>query len=68
MTLPSRHPMRITITVSHALYDYLGQRSHQEGRSLSNLAAFLLENRAEEASLTRGQVPSRQRDTPFGRP
>ena len=68
MTLPTRHPMRITITVSHALYDYLGQRSHQEGRSLSNLAAFLLENTAEEASLTRVQVPSRQRDKPFGRP
>jgi hypothetical protein len=68
MTLSARHPMRITITVSHALYDYLGQRSHQEGRSMSNLAAFILENTVEEAPLTRGQVPSRQRDKPFGRP
>jgi len=39
-----RHPVRITITVSHALYDYLGQRSQQEGRSMSNLAAFILEH------------------------
>ena len=68
MTLSARHPMRITFTVSHALYDYLGQRSQEEGRSLSNLAAFLLENTVEEAPLTRGQVPSRERDTPFGRP
>jgi hypothetical protein len=68
MTLPTRHPMRITITVSHALYDYLGQRSQEEGRSMSNLAAFILENTVEEAPLTRGQVASWQRDKPFGRP
>jgi len=68
MDVRSPHPVRITITVSQSVYDYLGQRSHQEGRSLSNLAAFLLENTAEEASLKRGQVPSRQRDTPLGRP
>ena len=68
MDVRSPHPVRITITVSQSVYDYLGQRSHQEGRSLSNLAAFLLENTAEEASLKRGQVPSRQRDTPLGQP
>jgi hypothetical protein len=68
MDVRTPHPVRTTSTVSHALYAYLGQRSHQEGRSMSNLAAFLLENTAEEASLTRGQVPSRQRDKPFGRP
>ena len=68
MDVRTPHPVRITITVSHALYDYLGQGSHQEGRSLSNLAAFLLENTAEEATLLRGQVPSRQRDTPLERP
>ena len=68
MTLSNRPPVRITITVSQSVYDYLSQRSQEEGRSLSNLAAFILENTAEEASLTRGQVPSRQRDTPLGRP
>ena len=45
-----RHPVRITITVSHALYDYLGQRSQQEGRSMSNLAAFLLESSMPETA------------------
>ena len=68
MDVRTPHPGRITITVSHALYAYLGQRSHQEGRSMSNLAAFLLENTVEEAPLTRGQVASRQRDTPLQRP
>lgn len=68
MDVRSRQPVRITITVSQSVYDYLGQRSQEEGRSMSNLAAFILENTAEEASLTRGQAPSRQRDKPFGRP
>ena len=68
MDVRSPHPVRITSTVSQSVYDYLGQRSQQEGRSMSNLAAFLLENTPEMASLTRGQVPSRQRDTPLGRP
>ena len=68
MDVRTPHPVRITITVSQSVYDYLGQRSHQEGRSLSNLAAFLLENTAQEATLLRGQVPNRQRDTPLERP
>jgi len=38
-----RTPRRITITISWSLYDLLVNRSDQEGRSLSNLAAFLLE-------------------------
>jgi len=62
------HPVRITITVSQSVYDYLGQRSQEEGRSLSNLAAFILENTAQEGTLLRGQVPSRQSDTPLQRP
>jgi len=68
MDIRTPHAVRITITVSQSVYDYLGQRSQEEGRSVSNLAAFLLESTAQEASLTRGQVPSRQRDTPLGRP
>lgn len=51
MDFLTRHPVRITITVSHALYDYLGQRSQEEGRSMSNLAAFLLEITAHERRL-----------------
>ena len=68
MDVRTPHPVRMTITVSQAVYDYLGQRSQEEGRSMSNLAAFILENTAQEASLTNRQVPSRLRDTPLGRP
>jgi hypothetical protein len=46
-----RKPVRVTITVNHATYTELEHRSTQQGRSISNLAAFLL-----EASL---QGPSR---------
>ena len=59
MDVRSPHPVRITITVSHALYDYLGQRSQEEGRSLSNLAVFLLEDTVEEASLRNRTTPKR---------
>lgn len=39
----NRSPRRVTITVPYALYAELLARSDQQGRSLSNLAAFLLE-------------------------
>ena len=39
--LPS--PSRISITIPHALHQALLKRSDCEGRSLSNLCAFLLE-------------------------
>jgi hypothetical protein len=38
-----RKPQRMTITVSWAVLDKLQRRSDAEGRSLSNLAAHLLE-------------------------
>ena len=57
MDFRTRHPVRITITVSQSVYDYLGQRSQEEGRSLSNLAAFLLEDTVEEASLRNRTTP-----------
>ena len=38
-----RKPQRMIITVSWALLDKLQRRSDTEGRSLSNLAAHLLE-------------------------
>lgn len=38
-----RAPRRITITLPYATYHQLLGRSEQEGRSLSNLAAYLLE-------------------------
>jgi hypothetical protein len=38
-----RKPVRITITLSYASYTALEQMSGEQGRSMSNLAAFLLE-------------------------
>ena len=38
-----RSPKRITVTLPQGAYQQLLDRSDQEGRSLSNLAAFLLE-------------------------
>jgi hypothetical protein len=39
-----RRPVRVTITVTHHTHAALLLRSDQEGRSVSNLAAFLLES------------------------
>jgi hypothetical protein len=39
-----RKPVRITITVPHSTHSALEDRSDLEGRSLSNLAAYILEN------------------------
>jgi hypothetical protein len=38
-----RSPKRLTITVPYATFEKIVSRSNQEGRSLSNLAAYLLE-------------------------
>ena len=46
-----RSPRRITVTVPYGAYQLLMERSTQEGRSLSNLAAFLLESGLGAATL-----------------
>lgn len=38
-----RRPARVTVTLCAALHEQLLQRSDVEGRSLSNLIAYLLE-------------------------
>ena len=44
MTRPLfRKPQRISITLPYETYRHLIERSGREGRSISNLAAFLLE-------------------------
>ena len=40
----SKRPKRITITVNHSLYTKLVERSSREGRSISNLASFLIQS------------------------
>lgn len=49
----TRKPQRITITVSWALYQSLIDTSDEQGRSLSNIAAYWLERMAEESLLRR---------------
>lgn len=36
-------PRRITITIAYTVYEQLIERSNTQGRSISNLAAYLLE-------------------------
>ena len=43
LALACRHPQRISVSISWALHQRLIERSDYEGRSLSNLAAHLLE-------------------------
>lgn len=38
-----RCPKRLTITVSHHIAEILSRQSTDQGRSISNLAAYLLE-------------------------
>ena len=50
-----RSSQRLTITVAQALLEALVERSNREGRSLSNLAAYLLESSLDAR---RGESPS----------
>lgn len=43
LSLASRRPQRLTITVSYHVANHLIQQSNDQGRSISNLAAYLLE-------------------------
>jgi hypothetical protein len=46
-----RAPKRLSVTLPHATYEQLVQQSGWEGRSISNLAAFLLENAIKPTAL-----------------
>ncbi|MEB3199706.1 MAG: hypothetical protein VKK62_04145 [Synechococcaceae cyanobacterium] len=41
---PFLRPVRVTITIPYNAYQALVERSNTQGRSLSNLAAYLLES------------------------
>jgi hypothetical protein len=45
-----RQPHRITITISFQVYQELLSRSEEEGRSMSNLCAYLLETSLHHAT------------------
>ncbi len=38
-----RSPKRITITIPHCTFEKLVRHSNEQGRSLSNLSAYILE-------------------------
>ena len=49
-----RQPRRISITLSYHVHEALLTRSEEEGRSVSNLCAFLLEDALREQQRTLG--------------
>lgn len=56
-----RQPRRISITLSYHVHQALLNRSEEEGRSVSNLCAFLLEDALREADrqgLPAGVLPN----------
>ncbi len=54
-----RQPRRITITLSYHVHEALLTRSEEEGRSVSNLCAFLLEDSLRHAAtLSVANAPS----------
>lgn len=55
-----RSPQRVSITIPHCTYQLLLQLSDQQGRSLSNLAAYLL-----ESALAEEQPPQAQNLRPL---
>jgi hypothetical protein len=50
LRLLQRQPRRITITLSYHVHEALLTRSEEEGRSVSNLCAFLLEDSLRHAA------------------
>jgi macrodomain Ter protein organizer (MatP/YcbG family) len=52
-----RQPRRISITLSYHVHEALLNRSEEEGRSVSNLCAFLLEDALREPSRSLNTTP-----------
>lgn len=53
LCLVSRRPQRVTITINYKSYSQLVTRSTEEGRSLSNLIAYLLDRALDQDSQSR---------------
>lgn len=52
-----RQPRRISITLSYHVHEALLNRSEEEGRSVSNLCAFLLEDALRESNRSLQNTP-----------
>ncbi len=55
-----RSSQRLTITVAYSTLDGLIERSNREGRSLSNLAAYLLESSLDRRDADSTSAPPQQ--------
>jgi hypothetical protein len=55
IAMRKRSPVRITITLPYSTYNALEESSTHEGRSLSNLSAFLLESALKERDAREAQ-------------
>ena len=53
-----RQPKRISITLSYHVHEALLTRSEEEGRSVSNLCAFLLEDALRDPQRSLSPQPS----------
>ena len=53
-----RQPRRISITLSYHVHEALLNRSEEEGRSVSNLCAFLLEDALRDANRNLQSTPT----------
>ena len=58
-----RQPRRISITLSYHVHEALLTRSEEEGRSVSNLCAFLLEDALRDSQRS-GMPPAQQMANP----
>lgn len=56
-----RSPRRLTVTIPYGTYRELIERSDEQGRSLSNLAAYLLESALVRDQAVYMEDPRRQR-------
>jgi hypothetical protein len=57
---PFRKPQRITFTINHSTHERLSELSYEQGRSLSNLVAYLVELRLEQEEERKGDANSSQ--------
>ena len=63
LVLASRKPQRVTITVPWSTYQTLIKESDEQGRSLSNMAAYWLERQADAMAPERFVASPRRQHT-----
>ncbi len=64
---PFLRPVRVTITIPYNAYQALVERSNVQGRSLSNLAAYLLESALQPAGQREHSQPRAESADAFRR-